>query len=117
MTSDGPTAPTGLELARLWSEAPALLPHGAGCACAGHVGLHLDPTTVEADLLDWLAGRYAANGDHELAAVVAARRGERRGTFASWLIALDTAALSEMARRRLMADLDVTISSLARARG
>ena len=115
MDSDASSAPSGLELARLWSEAPALLPHGAGCACAGHVAMHLDPAAVEADVLDYLAGKYA--GEAELLGAIASRRAARGITFASWLMGLDTAPLSDEARVRLLADLGATISSLAQARG
>ena len=107
---------SGLELARLWSEAPAFLPHGAGCACVGHTGIHLEPAAVEADVLDYLDQRYAADGERELAEFLTARRRSRGVTFASWLIGLDTGPLSDAARARLLADLDTTISSFARSR-
>ncbi len=106
-------AMTGLELARIWSEAPALLPHSAGCACAGHVGLHLDPAAVEADVLDYLSERYSSGVHPELVALLQARRDERGITFASWLTSLDAVRLPEAARGILLADLGVTIASLA----
>ena len=108
---------TGLALARLWSEAPALLPHAAGCACAGHVAMHLDPTAVEADVLDYLAARYEAEGNTGPARLIAERRAARGIGFASWLIGLDVAPMPEAARARLLADLETVISSLAAAAG
>ena len=75
-------AASGFELARLWAEAPALLPHSAGCACAGHAGLHLDPGAIEADVLDYLAQRYASDGAAELVAFIDRRRQQRGITFA-----------------------------------
>lgn len=108
---------SGFELARLWAEAPALMPHGAGCACAGHVALHVDASAAEADILDYLAGRYEGLEERELEAFVAGRRTARGTTFSTWLIGIDTAELSLAARARLLADLDATISSLASAAG
>lgn len=110
-------AVTGHDLAKAWSEAPAFMPHGAGCACAGHVAIHLDPAAVEMDVLDYLADRYQAQGRRDLVELVADRR-ERRGvTFASWLGGLDTAPLAAESRACLMADLAATILSLAQTPG
>ena len=109
------TARSGFDLARLWAGAPAFMQHGAGCSCAGHVAMHLDPAAVEADVLDYLAGRYADVGERELAAFIAKRQTARGITFASWLIAIDSAVLSASSRSRLLADLDATLSSLVRA--
>ena len=89
------------------------MPHGAGCSCAGHVALHSIRKAVEADMLDYLAGRYA--GERELARFVAARAGSRGVTFATWLGDLDRAPLSAAASDRLRTDLATTISSLAAA--
>ena len=108
---------TGFDLARLWSEAPALMPHSAGCSCAGHVAMHLDEAAVETDILEYLQGRYDAAGESDLAAFLAARRAGHGETFATWLIGLDAAPLAPEARTRLLSDLDATISSLANARG
>lgn len=116
MTEASPGPPSGFDLARQWSEAPALLPHSSGCACAGHAGLHLDPAAVEADVLDYLGARYERDGPPELVTFIEHRRQQRGLTFASWLIGLDSAALSEPARARLLTDLAATLSSLARAR-
>lgn len=107
-------AASGFDLARLWSEAPALLPHGAGCGCAGHVAMHLDPAAVEADILEYLCARYEAAGEAELTAFMAQRRAAHGLTFASWLMGLDHTALPAAARERLLADLEATIGSLAR---
>jgi hypothetical protein len=107
--------PGGEDLARLWSEAPALLPQGGGCACVGHVNLHLDAVAVEADILDYLATRYLTK-DSELADFVAARTRSRGVTFAVWLASLDTAPLSLGAAARLRSDLHATLASLADAR-
>ena len=118
MVDEGIAAvPTGMALARLWSEAPALMPHGAGCSCVGHVALHLDPAAVEADVLDHLAERYAAQGLHALVDVLSHRRASRGVTFASWLMEIDTAPLETAVRMRLLADLGATLASLARPRG
>ena len=110
-------ARSGFDLARLWAEAPAFLTHGAGCSCAGHVAMHLDPRAVEADVLDYLAERYKASRQSELAGFVADRNAARGVTFASWLIGIDSAALTVSARTRLLADLGATISSLANSGG
>lgn len=110
-------ATTGFELACMWSEAPALLPHSAGCACAGHAGLHLDPAAVEADMLDYLAAHYKAEGLGELSRLIEARQGSQGKTFSTWLMGLDTEPLTAQARARLIRDLGTTLSSLATARG
>lgn len=117
MSAARPTAPSGHEIAKLWTEAPSLMPHGAGCSCAGHVAIHLDPLAVEADILDYLEGRYSAGGETELARFIARRRSSRGITFASWLGSLETAGLSVEASEALRRDLAATISSLAHAHG
>ena len=89
--------------------------HGAGCSCAGHVALSLDPAAVEADVLDYLAGRYDGLGERALVEFIAKRQAARGVTFATWLGGLDAATLSPAERARLMADLDATISSLVQA--
>lgn len=78
--------------------------------------MHIDPAAVEADVLDYLCGRYQGLGQTELAVFIASRRAARGVTFATWLGSLDTAVLSPDARGLLLADLDATISSLALAR-
>jgi len=108
--------PSGHELCRAWSEAPAFLPHGSGCACAGHVGFHLDPAAVEADVLDYLADRYAKLGRTALFDFIERRRQARGVAFAAWLAGLDTAPLPADAAALLKSDLHATIASLARPR-
>ena len=110
-------APSGFELARLWSAAPAFLPHAAGCSCAGHVALHLDAAAVEADVLDYLVTRYERLENRELVAFIAARQVAHGMSFASWLMGLDVAPLAAASRMRLLADLDATVSSLANKSG
>ncbi len=116
MSEPASRGPSGHDIAKLWSEAPAFMPHGGGCSCAGHIDLHLDTGAVEADILDYLAGRYGTGVEPELADFVAKRIAMCGVTFAVWLASLDTAPLSPPAATRLKADLHATIGSLAGAR-
>lgn len=116
MASAQAVIPTGYDVAKAWSAAPTFMPHGAGCSCAGHVALHLDPAAVEADVLDYLSSRYEGLGVCELVDLIAARRAARGVRFTVWLGSLDTVPLSAEARARLLTDLHATIGSLALAR-
>ncbi len=124
MTIDNPRTPVqfrawlpcGHDIAKSWSQAPAFMPHGGGCSCAGHIELHLDTSAVESDILDYLACRYGNDAEPELADFVARRIASRGVTFAVWLASLDASPLSGPAAARLKSDLHATIASLAGAR-
>ncbi|HWG03681.1 MAG TPA: hypothetical protein VG271_01580 [Beijerinckiaceae bacterium] len=107
----------GSDLARLWRDAAAFLPHLAGCTCTGP-HLTLDRDAIEADLLAYLAQTYRDAGHAVLARFVAAREQANGNgiSFAVWLAALDTASLDAADRRRLIDDLEPALQSLAAAK-
>lgn len=114
MVKSGKTG-QGNELAELWAGAMIFAPHIAGCTCAGfHVPL--DPASIEADLIDYLAHRYKTEHRTELAAFVNERLEKRHKPFGQWLEALDEAPIEESDRLRLFADLRATLESMNSAR-
>jgi len=117
VASLGRGSATGEDLAQLWRDAAAFLPHLASCACTGP-HLTLDRDAIEADLLAFLAQTYRDAGRAALARFVAAREraSVARPSFAIWLAALDNASLDAADRRRLIGDLEPALQSLAAAK-
>jgi hypothetical protein len=109
----GGAAVTGGDLAQMWRNGAALLPHMAGCTCAGP-HLSLDCDSIEADLVACLAQTYREAGRSSLARFVAVREdaSRPRPSFTAWLAAIDTALLDAPDRDRLIADLESALSSL-----
>ncbi len=113
--SSGEHKSRGHELAQLWAGAMIFAPHMAGCACAGFY-VPLDASTVEEDLIDFLAFRYKEEGLSSLAEFVARRANTKSVQFSDWLEQLDTAPVSKAGLARLMNDLANTLESMNNAK-
>ena len=81
-------------LASLWRAVTSRPMHPAGCTCMGHFLIPaLNPRDMEADILDYMRGRYAAEGLDALVALLDAREAEREADtplvpFRTWLLRL-----------------------------
>jgi hypothetical protein len=105
-------------LATLWRAVLARPPHAPGCTCMGHMLMPaMNARDMEADILDYMRGRYAGEGLHDLAALLDARAAAREATdipalpFRAWLLRLPQAALSAASRDRFVTDLTATLES------
>jgi hypothetical protein len=68
-------------LASLWRTVTSLPMHPAGCTCMGHFLIPaLNARDMEADILDYMRGRYAAEGLDALVALLDTREAERERT-------------------------------------
>ena len=73
--------------------------HPAGCTCMGHFLIPaLNPRDMEADILDYMRGRYAAEGLDALVACSMPREAEREADtplvpFRTWLLRLPESGL------------------------
>ncbi len=112
-------------LASLWRAATSLPMHPAGCTCMGHFLIPaLNPRDMEADILDYMRGRYAAEGIGVLVTLLDARAAEREATdipptpFRAWLLRLPQAGVEAAALGRFLSDLLATLESFeANSRG
>jgi hypothetical protein len=104
-------------LASLWRAVTSLPMHPAGCTCMGHFLIPaLNARDMEADILDYMRGRYAAEGLDALVAVLDAREAEREADtplvpFRTWLLRLPEAGLPGAALERFVTDLADTLES------
>ena len=104
-------------LASLWRAVTSLPMHPAGCTCMGHFLIPaLNPRDMEADILDYMRGRYAAEGLDALVALLDAREAEREADtsltpFRTWLIRLPEAGLAVPELTRFVIDLTDTLES------
>ena len=87
-------------LASLWRAVTSRPMHPAGCTCMGHFLIPaLNPRDMEADILDYMRGRYAAEGLDALVALLDAREAEREADtplvpFRTWLLRLPESGLA-----------------------
>ena len=104
-------------LASLWRAVTSRPMHPAGCTCMGHFLIPaLNPRDMEADILDYMRGRYAAEGLDALVALLDAREAEREADtsltpFRTWLIRLPEAGLAVPELTRFVIDLTDTLES------
>ena len=105
-------------LASLWRTVVSRPPHPAGCTCMGHFLIPaMNARDMEADILDYMRGRYAAEGIGSLVALLDARAAEREATdipalpFRAWLLRLPQAAVEAPALDRFLGDLLATLES------
>lgn len=105
-------------LAALWRAVTSRPLHPAGCTCMGHFLIPaMSPADMEADILDYMRGRYAAEGLAPLVALLDAREAEREATeirapaFRPWLMRLPGAGLDAASLDRFLADLTATLES------
>jgi hypothetical protein len=104
-------------LASLWRTVTSLPMHPAGCTCMGHFLIPaLNARDMEADILDYMRGRYAAEGLDALVALLDAREAEREADtplvpFRTWLLGLPERGLPMTALHRFLTDLTDTLES------
>ena len=104
-------------LASLWRAVTSLPMHPAGCTCMGHLLIPaLNARDMEADILDYMRGRYAAEGLDALVGLFDAREAEREADtsltpFRTWLIRLPEAGLAVPELTRFVIDLTDTLES------
>ena len=105
-------------LAALWRAVVSRPVHPVGCTCMGHFMIPaMDPAHMEADILDYMRGRYAAEAIAPLVALLDARERDREATdirplgFRAWLMRLPAAGLPPAALDRFVADLTATLES------
>ena len=104
-------------LASLWRAVTSLPMHPVGCTCMGHFLIPaLNARDVEADILDYMRGRYAAEGLDALVALLDAREAQREAEtplvpFRTWLLRLPEAGIPGAALERFVTDLADTLES------
>ncbi|WP_137179490.1 hypothetical protein [Roseomonas sp. AR75] len=110
--------------AALWRVALSRPVHPAGCTCMGHFLIPaMNARDMEADILDYMRGRYAAEGIGVLVALLDARAAGREATdipaqpFRAWLLRLPDDGADPTAVGRFLADLLATLESFDRPAG
>ncbi len=105
-------------LATLWRVVISRPVHPVGCTCMGHFMIPaMSARDMEADILDYMRGRYAAEGVGPLVALLDGREAERDATdvpaapFRVWLQRLPDAGLPDAALDRFLSDLLATLES------
>ncbi len=105
-------------LATLWRTVLSRPQHPAGCTCMGHLLIPaMNARDMEADILDFMRGRYAAEGIGALVELLDARAAAREATdipaqpFRAWLLRLPDAGVEPAALDRFLADLLATLDS------
>lgn len=105
-------------LAALWRAVSSRPVHPAGCTCMGHFLIPaMNARDMEADILDYMRGRYAGEGLAPLVALLDAREAEREAgdiparPFRAWLATLPAAGVEPDALDRFMTDLAATLES------
>ncbi|MCK8787838.1 hypothetical protein M0638_26135 [Roseomonas sp. NAR14] len=120
-SGEGPPALTERvrELAALWRAVTSRPLHPVGCTCMGHFLIPaLNARDMEADILDYMRGRYAAEGLSAIVGLLDAREAEREATdipaepFRAWLQRLPKSGLEAAAIGRFCDDLLTTLRSL-----
>ena len=108
-----------MRLASLWRAVTSRPVHPVGCTCIGHFLIPaLNPRDMEADILDYMRARYAAEGLGALVALLSAREAERESDegipltpFRSWLLGLPRADIGRADLDRFITDLTATLES------
>ncbi|HEV7268272.1 MAG TPA: hypothetical protein VGN83_25720 [Falsiroseomonas sp.] len=112
-------------LAAFWRVVVSRPPHPVGCTCMGHMLVPaMNARDMEADILDYMRSRYAADGINRLVALLDARAAAREATgipaqpFRAWLLRLPEAGIEPAVLDRFTADLLATLESFeANSRG
>lgn len=106
------------DLASLWRAVTSRPIHPVGCTCMGHFLIPaMNPRDMEADILDYMRGRYATEGIHALVALLDGREAERDRTdvpmrpLRAWLMALPGLGLGDDALERFVTDFGATLRS------
>jgi hypothetical protein len=104
-------------LASLWRAVTSRPVHPVGCTCMGHFLIPApNARDMEADILDYMRGRYAAEGIDTLVALLGTRETEREtGTpsvpFRAWLLRLPETGVEAATLDRFITDLTATLES------
>jgi hypothetical protein len=105
-------------LASLWRTVISRPPHPVGCTCMGHFLIPaMNARDMEGDILDYMRGRYAAEGIGSLVTLLDARAAEREATdipcapFRAWLLRLPQAGVEAAALDHFLNDLLATLES------
>jgi hypothetical protein len=105
-------------LASLWRAVISRPSHPVGCTCMGHFLIPaMNARDMEADILDYMRGRYAAEGVGRLVGLLDARAAEREATdtpglpFRAWLLRLPQAEVDAAELERFLGDLLATLES------
>ena len=105
-------------LASLWRAVISRPPHPVGCTCMGHFLIPaMNARDMEADILDYMRGRYAAEGINALVGLLDDRASERERTdtpappFRAWLLRLPQAGVEAEVLDRFLGDLLATLES------
>lgn len=104
-------------LAALWRAVTSRPLHPVGCTCMGHFLIPaLNARDMEADILDYMRGRYAAEGLDALVALLDTREAEREADtplvpFRTWLLRLPEASIDVADLKRFITDLADTLES------
>ncbi|MBI0535240.1 hypothetical protein D9599_06620 [Roseomonas sp. KE2513] len=105
-------------LANLWRAVVSRPVHPVGCTCMGHFLIPaMNPQDMEADILDYMRSRYAAENIAALVTLLDAREREREATdirplgFRAWLLRLPAAGVEPGALDRFVTDLTATLES------
>ena len=105
-------------LATLWRAVSSRPVHPVGCTCMGHFLIPaMNARDMEADILDYMRGRYSAEGIGALVALLDAREAERDAPdtpvppLRVWLLRLPQAGVDGAALDRFLGDLLATLES------
>ena len=105
-------------VASLWRTVISRSPHPVGCTCMGHFLIPaMNARDMEADILDYMRGRYADEGIGALITLLDDRAEQRGATdtpalaFRAWLLRLPQAGIEAAALDRFLADLLATLES------
>jgi hypothetical protein len=100
----------------LWFQAMAGGFHGPLCNCFGGSAVTLDAASLEADVLDYLMPRYAAERLDPLVGLLKRRQENPMGSFVDWMRDLRDATLTQTLYGRLIADVGEILSSIGNAK-
>ena len=101
-----------------WRAVISRPPHPVGCTCMGHFLIPaMSARDMEADILDYMRGRYASESIDPLVILLDARAAERESTetpavpFRAWLLRLTDEDVEPAALDRFLGDLLATLES------
>ena len=105
-------------LATLWRAVTSRPVHPVGCTCMGHFLIPaMNARDMEADILDYMRGRYVTEGIGALVALLDAREAERDAPDPAapplrvWLLRLPQAGVDGAALDRFLGDFLATLES------
>lgn len=100
-------------LAGLWRAALARPMHSPACGCAVPSAVHLDPLTLELDLLDYVEHKHGLAALPAWRAALQQRQSGRTGTLAEWLAQPARTGLDDALHAQVVADIAASLASMA----